>query len=975
MKAIKKCSLALLSATMVSTLLLGSMPQRVEASNNPQYFWLSLYEPNSGVFTPMIVNDDAKTPDEHEHSTIDDEKSNFKINEGAKALGKIIDETSEISVRTGKKGNCYPYTFPGTISSEDKRVGTSEDKTQAAYVAETLTSNMNSAINFVRANCRLPKLSQKQFFDLAGTLVNLTNENGTKTFIVNISSNQKIECEITSSAANVPASELESLNKSNAKGITSKNYVELSVGLKNGTKTSQRFIYSLPKGYKNGQFLYETVSGVDGLNINSELSWAHVVYQAQYNVIKNVTVDTYTSEGDANWFDQLIANIISGILNFLKSMLGLAGIDDLMLNKGLRDANYYKGIMPYSWFGGISVIYSLALVAALIVTGYSIVKLMIQKNLSTMNVSQKIGLMDGIKDLALTALMLLLFYPFFLLLCQFNYLIVKVLASTVSSLPGFQDSMVTGGVVLGAVILACITFFITLKINITYLVRGITIGMLFALAPYFISTFSIPGKKEQFFSWLRELLANIFIQTFDAIICVIFIYILQTGAFSYLEKLAMAFSFIPLNSFFKNSVFNLGSKSEDVGNQASGILSSAIGNAAAGVMLGLGNKLSHVGLNKGTSAEDVGIGSDGSEGGEGKVSQSNKGEKTIQRIEGNRMPSDKAESGGSFQNKATEFKKGLEAKYDSVFAKGGKATQVIGSALKNTAKGSMHAIPKVAKLAAMTGIQMGTAAAGGHSFAAEMGQTRAARELQDAVWDDGIGRTIGDARDIYNMNDYGTTTNDMEKAAVFGVHGGVFNATDGRGNAVELSGMQMDVGKAQFSHAEQSNLVNALNKSGYADDTAYTFESQGEVDELDENGNPIMVPCFDSKTGKQVYEPVFQNGMPVTEQVKGKDGSPIIDKATGAPKVQQKMQPKYVSKKTTGTVETTLTGRAAADYLKTNRNVNLKSVAIGGEYEGVATQYKSIKNSSGKNENGIWIVHDKKGKSMDIPNIGKMAGR
>lgn len=922
-KVIKNCSLAILSAIMVGTMTFNTSFQEVNAAESTQYFWLSLYDPDNGMITSQIITDDTKSPDENTYSNLDTSLMAFTLTSNPSTAEDIINDDYE---RKSTNGDSYPYTFPGTITNGDNKPGTAQDKSMATSVANGLTNSFNSAMNMIQSECNLPKLTQKQYFSLATSLVNsayavavegASSQVGSYSF-------DDVSCEWT---VTPETDESKVVDTEYSKGSTLDDYIQITV---NGNTST--FLFSHPKGYSSGQYLAETMEDVlteDSSWMNDRLSWSHVVYQAEYNAKKNVMVGTYDDGSDAGWFESILADLAHNILNSVQNILGLQSIDEMMLNKGTRELSYYKGIMNYSWFTGVSIIYACCLVVALVVIGYGIVKLMTQANLSVINASQRVSLMEGVKDLALTGLFLLGFYPFFLILCQFNYLIVRVLASLVENYPGFQDSIATGGFGLGAVIIAIVVFFISLKININYLIRSITIAALFATSPYFISTFSIPGKKDQFFAWLRELLANIFMQTFDALMCVIFIVIINAGSVSFVEKLAMAIAFIPLNSFFKNAVFNMGTKSEDVGRTASSILGSAVGNAAAGIGLSIGRRMDqrkNGGSNTQTDSSNTSYAETTSA-----TATETKGSASVAAMQDNGTGTSAGITGQNRQSKVAQTISNIKDNYNNLSL--GKKAAVHG------ALSGAKALKDAGSLAVMTGIQMGTSAIGGHSFAAEIGQTRAAGKLEDSIIDDGVVGTTKILKDGFgtNVNELGGySLNDLASAGIgSGIDDGntIDNSTpaitsvpetiaEGRNGEIMLNGLEFNTSAQNYTVGETKNIAKQMIKSGLGNDSAFKVS-------YDEK---IITKTKDGKETTKI-ERMYKNLTP--EQ--------------------------YINKSSSSNT----------------RNFKTEGIIVGGSYENAKVNVRDVKDSSSK------IVPDKRrievtnqyNQQMSVPDFNKMAGR
>lgn len=127
--------------------------------------------------------------------------------------------------------------------------------------------------------------------------------------------------------------------------------------------------------------------------------------------------------------------------------------------------------------------------------------------------------------------------------------------------------------------------FILIMLNVTYLIRSVTLALLIGFAPFFISMFGAGGAaKKVSATWLKELISNIFMQTFNAAMLLVFTNIGAYGSLSLIERFALLISFIPLTKFFKAGLMNLGSGSDAIGEKTSGAFTNLASSMAAGLL-------------------------------------------------------------------------------------------------------------------------------------------------------------------------------------------------------------------------------------------------------------------------------------------------------------------------------------------------------------------------------------------------------
>lgn len=801
---------------LVSSFLLGAMvPAKVDLQANTvkQYFWSSLYDSGSKKFIAKIIDDDISSPDEGRYSRLDSKEVWFTLKEKPSGKNNIIDSAYTPTTK-GNLFTTYSYTFPGTVTSDNQKAAMAQDQQMANHVANTLTSSLNSAIMKIATECKIKtgSMVDKEFLGFATAVVNSAGVamgntgSGTGSYTVG-----RTTCDWRFVSAK-DSSKVSEINHSYGKGTKKSDFALLYV---EGKDTGLAYQVQAPKGYSAGQHLESTFTGEDISGwMNDRLSWAHVIYQAKYSFANNITADTGDVNNKGSWLEQAIAELFNSIINGLTSILGLFTLDEIMLNTGNRAVEYYEGIMPRGWFVAISIVYVLCMAISLLVIGYSIVKLMIQKNLSTINATQKVGLMEGVKDLAFTAAMLSLFYPAFLIVCKFNSLIVTGLFSIVFDKKPLQELLIGNGggtgLLLGSIIIACVLLFIALKINITYIIRALTIALLFVTAPFFISTYSIPGKKEKFWSWLKEMLANIFMQSFDAIIAVVLILILNDYPMRVIERLAIGLAVISLSSFFKNSVIRMGSDSEDVAGKASGMIATGLGNTMAGLVRGSSHN-AHKNNSQSTGRTLESNDTSGEGGVVNPLAMKNVGDNEFKQTLGGRIDKFK----GNVSN--------LSEKHPVITG--------VAQGVGHIGKGVGHALGG----AVQTGISMGSQAAGGRSFVAEQASAKSFEKAQDEIWDNGIasiGGTIGGAayegaKNIFNHFDnpnneaYFNSEQLKDQAKITNLEKVEADYEDDRGNLKFMNGVETTFEDDTFSKndalflAEQYANEDVLFKTTY----------------------------------------------------------------------------------------------------------------------------------------------------------------
>ena len=175
------------------------------------------------------------------------------------------------------------------------------------------------------------------------------------------------------------------------------------------------FIYAIPKGFTKITGKYTTGAAFtmttpeftekgktyDYTTAQEDVPWVNIHMLSMYanTVYKhhNISVTTYV-EPDTNLFSKLIAGIFSAILSVIRSVLGLADIDVLVFNLGVRgSAAYNFGLMSENWWN-VVLQYQLifqAIAWVILVCGF--IKTLIDLNLSTINPQKRMSVYETIQ--------------------------------------------------------------------------------------------------------------------------------------------------------------------------------------------------------------------------------------------------------------------------------------------------------------------------------------------------------------------------------------------------------------------------------------------------------------------------------------------------------------------------------------------------------------------------------------------------
>ena len=485
------------------------------------------------------------------------------------------DRVNQYKDLEGVSDDTLVFSFPGLKGKSYK--ATSNDYARASLVGDNLVTGLNQAILFIRNNSKSELVSKHSLHLMLGKLCytsELTNKETKFEITVGNPSTTFILSSVSSKTKNIQK-ELIPLN-----GLDYSDYVKITVKDGPYKDNYSYFPWRMKKGYYPndamanyvGESYTKDAKGAD----NEYLSWGQLIVQAMLiNDVKGASEQDYASDVQTI-IGQGLGSDLTATISSVRNLLGLSSMSELVLNMGARPANYHLGVMSKDMHNIALTIYTLNLTISLTFVGFMIVKMIHQKMVATTNVIAKTTLMEGIKDLAFVAVMLGFFAPLFEVLLELNYLIVRTFSYSSEFMASFSalgqktlsmESM--AGFMVSSMFLS-----IDMYINFVYLVRAITVSFLFAVAPIIIVSYLwSPTQKNMVFGFMRELVGNIFMQSFHAITMTFFC-AYNMSNMSTLEAIASAYCFIPITQLFRQLVLgNSGGFSEKAGGKLAGQIS------------------------------------------------------------------------------------------------------------------------------------------------------------------------------------------------------------------------------------------------------------------------------------------------------------------------------------------------------------------------------------------------------------------
>ncbi|WCF11721.1 hypothetical protein NDS46_30725 (plasmid) [Paenibacillus thiaminolyticus] len=521
------------------------------------YFFQVLMDTEKMSYQTAILSDDSSRWLGLESGHIEAEFGNFRdplINNGDEFL--VVPSDSEAYSDTGGFGKeIMPFTFPameqgdGWFDGKTKNHATQNDVNRAYIIKDTLTTGLNDALFILNEGKRYQ--TKEEFAMMSVALSKAINQsytgNGTRVRVEGTPFTLQVGTR-ASYSINAP------LDLKN--GIHSSDYLVISNG-----EQEYEYVYRMEKGY----YAKSLVNGFDWNNkvYNSDyefkndvkyITWNSMMYQAFYAIFaKNMTAKESGTVAHVGPFEEAIKSMLESLFNGLRNLLGLYGMNELIYNDGIRGSNaWFFGIMPRAWEENVMIYHWIFQALAWALITFSIVKLLMARNMATINPSARVSLIEGIKDLLITGVVLAFIMPLINLFIMINSMIVDVFAAVGPDLDEMTGLNEYTGLLAG-VLLQFFYLIILMWLNFTYIIRSISVAILTVMSPIFIITLSLGAKwKALFVNWTKELLSNIFLQSFHAFL-IGFLYVSQISSRG-IEMAVICFAMIPLTELFRGMI-------------------------------------------------------------------------------------------------------------------------------------------------------------------------------------------------------------------------------------------------------------------------------------------------------------------------------------------------------------------------------------------------------------------------------------
>lgn len=530
----------IIATTMIFTFITGIFTtQRVEAHN--AYFLAPLIDINSMRYLGYVSQDNANTEAWHgelkwaPYMRWDGRDSdNVPVTPDKESWQKIVKNTAASATNISTV-----MTFPATSKSDAKAV----DREAAQKINSKLVNDLNRAITFIlnemneaEASYNLSNQSAKQgaFFKITGTLANTIPSNKKTSFTLKGASGNSVNFTLT------PLSISENSTFKKIYGSEIGDYLQIKSS--NGNSTELR--YKMDK--------YSEADNDNAGQVNT-LTWKHIVYtgNALYTV-SNLQIDTIQDVGTQTALEVAVVGMLDGLLNTIRTILGLQNMEDLMFARG-EVSNWWKGIAPTELFNAMGVVFWVFQVLAWLAIIFAIAKLFSQKLLGTVSTSSRIDLIKGIQDILIAAFGLAMIYPVVELIATFNQHLVQIFSTLTTTNMNLSIAAPAGGS-LGGIFISFALLGAEIYFNFFYILRGLSVAILYGISPLFVVMFAFGGAfKAITIRFIKELIGNIYVQFFHSVVLTaVGIYLMSGVSTGTIASLVVAYSFIPMTSMFKS---------------------------------------------------------------------------------------------------------------------------------------------------------------------------------------------------------------------------------------------------------------------------------------------------------------------------------------------------------------------------------------------------------------------------------------
>lgn len=278
--------------------------------------------------------------------------------------------------------------------------------------------------------------------------------------------------------------------------------------------------------------------------------------------------------GKPGTFEKLVAELIQSASDFLVKLLGLNTLEELVYNQGSKAA-YIYGIFPKDRWAANQGLYLRIYSVAWLLMFLPPIWIFMKKALSTVNPGVRSSLKGGLLTYFLSLAMMGAVFPVIHFFFWVNDSIIRWFYD--GTVVGFFHDAVPGEGFLGAAIVRLAFISLTLYYNFTYRVRAFVLSLLMILAPVFIFFINFEKTRNITITFSKEILFNIFVQSFHAI--TLYYFVITLGVSGIWDKIVLLMVFIPLTEILRRMIMGPGT--------ATGHLAALAGMATISSMAGM----------------------------------------------------------------------------------------------------------------------------------------------------------------------------------------------------------------------------------------------------------------------------------------------------------------------------------------------------------------------------------------------------
>lgn len=582
-KLIRKMVMGALTVAMGA---MAFMPTVLEASDS--YFLTFTYNPDARIIVPGVTMSEVGNTVTN-HAEIEaganylwdsDGALLFDMNDGTNAESFSLSRHRNAFTKEGnnfmfsesRPDGDYEYTIPFSFPGRHVGTGTrtrwgdqstarqasASDQEQANWVGQQLTNGFNrlfaDAHRAAGGATDTPSLVRT-----ASRIANAAMGEGTQSFgDENYALTYKFE---------TPEKEDQVSNRNPEIPLSDYRIVRVSGGGRPATEMAVPV--RIPKGYGEGQRLYSRIEGSSYHDTGhhqsdvSHITWQHMVMQANMNAFQGVLAADAHELNPPGRLEQEVVKMLGGIAGNIKGFLGMEEINDLVFNTGMHGEGSVHGTMPVGMGQVADYVFFLMLMLAGVILLGSFVSLLVKSNLSVINPQMRVDLKDGLITIFGAFFLLIIFQPIWMSLMRLNSSLVGFFYHLSPNVSNIGSILVSNSGSIAAIILSIAFLVVEIWFNFYYIVRALTLMVLYMFAPLMIISLGYGGKYKMIFSnWSKEILGVLFIQSIHAAILGAIAAGLDQGmAQSLMWQYVVLISIIPLSNMFRKTILNLGGDS------------------------------------------------------------------------------------------------------------------------------------------------------------------------------------------------------------------------------------------------------------------------------------------------------------------------------------------------------------------------------------------------------------------------------